>query len=473
MGTTLLNISNNYNLLKDDANEETVKIMVIIDLLEHLGYKRNSLSFEDINISGRCDILIKINNNDKLIVETKRKNHIINTKDCGQLCNYMTSKNIDWGILTNGNDIYLLNKNIYGEAHEKICLGLQLIHKKRLPLFPTSKTSNNELLQYLTLNNIFKRKSTTFFYYFTDFINFSNNLSQNSIIQYRSSIFRFFKYLNQTTATACGDHLLCVESLEAYFINYSKNQTYKKDTITNSVRYISIFIKNLEDRNIIHSKNFSNFDVTNFVDNLEIIDNYKCYEDITLFEATTLIEYFETQTKFIRNKLIFKLFMYVSPSIDTIINLNINDVDTKNFKFIKINNYTLPLPPSLSNDLKEYFNYRKLLNVKIQYLFFTNYSKKIKQMNVNTITGFISKSFNALPEISDSRQKELNIQNIQKSVIKQMFKKGFSLEEVTTITNISVGRLYKYMDDETINKRLKNLNKSLTSKLHPYYGLFK
>ncbi|MCX0383089.1 type I restriction enzyme HsdR N-terminal domain-containing protein, partial [Clostridium perfringens] len=103
-----------YENLPDDSTEEDVKIHVIVDMLQILGYKKEWMKFEarDKERKGVADILINLPGEEKIIVEVKSKKSILNDDSKTQLLNYLTNKDSRWGILTNGSQFLLVDNTI-------------------------------------------------------------------------------------------------------------------------------------------------------------------------------------------------------------------------------------------------------------------------------------------------------------------------------------------------------------------------
>lgn len=106
-------------------NEETLKNNIIIPFLESIGYHAELLSFEDNftlklgkntikkkdYISGRLDILVKLNNEPFLIWEIKREKLAITTEEINQAISYsrLTEKITPFTIVSNGAQTYIYN----------------------------------------------------------------------------------------------------------------------------------------------------------------------------------------------------------------------------------------------------------------------------------------------------------------------------------------------------------------------------
>lgn len=141
-------------------------------------------------------------------------------------------------------------------------------------------------------------------------------------------------------------------------------------------------------------------------------------------------------------------------------------------EFLNINDTKISLPPKLLTDLSIYILERNKLKPKLENLFFTKYGKKYKPLSTTTLITNINNSFNEINSLPYSRKKDLNVSNIQHSVIENMLKNNFLLEEISAITGTSIATLSTYINDDLLKKRIKNINKSINSSRHPYYELF-
>lgn len=86
---------------RDSNNEENVKIKVVVPILRILGWKDKEMDFEPSVSSGKVDILLKIDNIPKIIIEVKSyEKKLANHRK--QVFNYAKSKDIKQFVLTNG-----------------------------------------------------------------------------------------------------------------------------------------------------------------------------------------------------------------------------------------------------------------------------------------------------------------------------------------------------------------------------------
>ena len=111
--------------MKNLLNEETLKNQVIIPFLNDLGFNSTTLSFEENftiklgknsikkkdYISGRLDILVKLNNEPFLLWELKKEKLKITNEEIGQAISYsrLTEPITPFTIISNGNETYIYN----------------------------------------------------------------------------------------------------------------------------------------------------------------------------------------------------------------------------------------------------------------------------------------------------------------------------------------------------------------------------
>lgn len=471
----LKKLLNFYNNLDDKENEETIKMLLVKDVLHILGYKKEWFKCEVPNMLGKSDIMITPPDNDIIYIETKPKNYKIAKKDYSQLSGYMDATNTEWGILTNGNHYYLLNKSINAKAEERVILEYLLSYDSS---FKYSKKQNDLNIKYFSYKQIFKKQSTKHFAYYREYaVNNKSNTNSMSCRQYQSANFNFFDYLD-THEKICDNYLLNPTILKMYFEDIATTtKRYSSATLINKCNYIVATLKYLEERGTLQTKYFSSFNSEKFL--ADIIDQYcdnnqKTTKLLTIEEANSLLEYYsKNKANYSRNKLIFKLYLFICPSIERILNLKLSNFSLKNNNlFLHFENCTVKLPSSMINDYNEYLNWREsnLKNKKSIFLFYTLYDQQINKMTSSTIMYIINNSFNHL-DISEERKKELNISMIQKSVITNMLKNGFSIEQISLFSNLSPNTIYSYMNEKTIKLIAQKTTKDLLSLKHPYAEL--
>jgi tRNA1(Val) A37 N6-methylase TrmN6 len=85
----------------DDMKEEQIKFRFIEPLFEALGWEREDIFKEERVLKGRADYILRIGNEDKLVVEAKGTGVRLEEKEGRQAVSYSYHKNIKFAVLTN------------------------------------------------------------------------------------------------------------------------------------------------------------------------------------------------------------------------------------------------------------------------------------------------------------------------------------------------------------------------------------
>jgi len=86
---------------RDFMPEEKIKSWFIEPLFEALGWSRYDMSKEERVLKGRADYIIRIGNQDKLVIEAKKTSVGLNEEEGRQAVSYAHHKNIKFAVLTN------------------------------------------------------------------------------------------------------------------------------------------------------------------------------------------------------------------------------------------------------------------------------------------------------------------------------------------------------------------------------------
>jgi tRNA1(Val) A37 N6-methylase TrmN6 len=86
---------------RDSMPEEKIKSWFIEPLFEALGWNRYDMSKEERILKGRADYVVRIGNQDKLVIEAKKTNVGLNEEEGRQAVSYAHHKNIKFAVLTN------------------------------------------------------------------------------------------------------------------------------------------------------------------------------------------------------------------------------------------------------------------------------------------------------------------------------------------------------------------------------------
>jgi len=85
----------------DEMPEEQIKFRFIEPLFEALGWEREDIEKEKRVLKGRADYILKIGNQDNLVVEAKKTSVGLNEEEGRQAISYAYHKNIKFAVLTN------------------------------------------------------------------------------------------------------------------------------------------------------------------------------------------------------------------------------------------------------------------------------------------------------------------------------------------------------------------------------------
>ena len=85
----------------DDMPEEQIKFRFIEPLFEALGWEKEDIYKEKRILKGRADYILKIGNQDKLVIEAKKTDVKLSEEEGRQAVSYAYHKNIKFSVLTN------------------------------------------------------------------------------------------------------------------------------------------------------------------------------------------------------------------------------------------------------------------------------------------------------------------------------------------------------------------------------------
>ncbi|EJO5347006.1 tyrosine-type recombinase/integrase [Clostridium botulinum] len=466
----LISIKNGYDNLKSPS-EANVKTFVVIPFLKLLGYKHYWMDIEgnaDICRSPK-DIVLYVNNNKNnlFFIETKNKTTKIEPY-IDQLLKYMHQKGVEWGIITNGNDYILLNDISKLEFNEKIILRFNLSNI-------LNGKEDIKTIKYFSYEYLFNKKYTKYFKYLPEFKNYlkkSKTFNNTSWNQYKSTIINFFIYLSNS-----------YEKYDLHFITpYNFKKFLKKDiyekkaknkrhadsniTIINKFAYLKSFMEFLKQNNYIRENFFEDLTEIDILEDFSFSDKPSKYELLNNNEILNMFNLYTKKRNSQRNILILLIFLYTGLDIQEI--QNIKDADINN-RYLTINKRKIPLTEKLYDELKDYMNFKKSNKIKCEYLFYSKYNNKYDKLSSNTFIRIVSFYISEAKDIPEERKELITPSFIRESLIKKMFKNGFTIEEIKYLTGLSLTSIGKYITNNDINEKveLKNFYKR-----HPYKAFF-
>ncbi|MHB7978964.1 integrase [Clostridium sporogenes] len=466
----LISIKNEYDNLKS-PNEANVKTFVVIPFLKLLGYKHYWMDIEGSAEICRSpkDIVLYINNdkNNLFFIETKNKTTKIEPY-IDQLLKYMHQKGIEWGMITNGNDYILLNDISKLEFNEKIILRFNLNNI-------LNYQQDIKIIEYFSCEYLFNKKYTKYFKYLPEFKNHlkkSRTFNNTSWNQYKSTIINFFIYLSNS-----------YEKYDLHFITpYNFKKFLKKDiyekkirnkrhadsnsTIINKFAYLKSFVEFLKQNNYIRENFFEDLTEDDILEGFTFDNKPSKYELLNNNEILNMFNLYTKKRNSQRNILILLIFLYTGLDIQEI--QNIKDTDINN-RYLTINKRKIPLTEKLYDELKDYMSFKKSRKIKCEYLFCSKYNNKYDKLSSNTFIRVISFYICEARNIPEERKELITPSFIRESLIKKMFKNGFTIEEIKYLTGLSLTSIGKYITNADIAGKveLKNFYKR-----HPYKAFF-
>lgn len=436
-----------------DYGEENVKVKIIKPLIELLGFQEEWQEFEYPVIKGKrlTDISIIKNGKLEFIIEVKKGgDYKVNRTDKHQLLSYLMEKNIEWGIITNGEMLYLLNYKINAETEYREVLNVNLLDESTYHLF-----------EYLSFDSIFVTRKTNYFKHLAEFTNYfkQENDKYNSWNRYYSAIYNYFMYLIENYPLYRELEYLSVADFKD-FINSDIEQSINrkkvvksKVTVINKFRYIKklyeLFVKNKElaknpfsfvtDEEVLIGIKNINLDNDDLVDDIseEMIEDY--YELINNGRENTVE----------RNRIIFALCLYAGLDRDEIRHIKISDINVVK-KTLIVNGVEIPLHHTLLNKITNYIeNFVGSPNREGHHLFSTNRNKLINTPLSTDIINSVFSDVNSLP----NAKLKLNLTKIRNLLIRKLFEAGFTIDEIITITRTDIKIVANLISSEEIIER--------------------
>lgn len=457
---------------KDEADltEANTRAKIVAYFLQSSGYKEDWQSFEYPLRKGKhfTDITIKKNDKIIMIVEVKKAGKTLTDSDVSQLCDYLNNQKTEWGILTNGRDYWLVNNDIDSSAEQRFLFKYNL-----LDIIDTKY----DLLSYKSL---FEEKTTLYKKYIRQYelYKLRENENLNTLSTYLDTISDFFDYLTDKYSFRELKHISSSDFkqfLKSYISSTKQSKSEKTisspRTIINKYRHISNFYSVM---NKYTEKDLINpFAYMNPEDMLNgVID--KQDEDAYFLNMTPEIinciknDYHGSKTRE-RQRLIFLLSLYLGLRREDLRLLKTEDISYEKNQ-ITVKGFILKIPEYLTIEIKRYITEHRGINPKVDYIFDSNYGDWAGgPLSIGSINRDIKKCSQFIKSCFPEIKIKLTFENIRIMLVREMFKCNFTLEEIATITNMSLNSISKYISNEDIHEKTEII--SLPSK-HPFYEFF-
>lgn len=428
--------------------EKNIKIKVVVELLKVLGYELEDFNFEHAvyHNEKRVDFVIEVNTDDILYVETKRGDKDLAQRDIIQIANYLNTRSIEWGLLSNGRKYVLINNLIVpaskGEAslEDKIVFDLDILSKRDL-----------DYMEYLSKRALFDTKITNYFRDIAQFRAYKYPLGTGSWRVYKSTLFEFFKFYANKERKYRPLEEIRVDDFEEFLIEDQKKKSNvsksvnSEDTFNNKYSHVRSMFNELKVRKKITSHHFEE-ERKRLIQNMNYTSSDVDYSLLNEQNVEEILNYIdETQTS-VRDKVIFLFCVYLGLERSTVRNLQWSMFNANRTK-ITLDKRTIPIPSKLTELLKKLENENKDKGIKGDYLFYAKYKKKYNVIYETTVNDIFNK-FQRI-DLNDLKWKSFSPQFVRNGLISRLFNSGFSLEEIVYMTGadlISISNIISYED---------------------------
>ena len=466
MYEALLNALREKYLKLHGYTEEDVKIKIVRPLFEGLGYEEEWFKYEYPVVRNRqiTDITFVKDEKRFMVIEVKKESPKDN--DFHQLLGYLNSKNIEWGILTDGKDYYLINNKIDADYKSKRVISYNLFDHAQM-----------QDVRYYSYEYIHVNKITYYLKYLAQFraYFFREGGNYNSWSEFSSTVQNYFNYLSLEYGFRKIEHLN-VDDFRKFVFNYiekskgSSRPIRSRATIVKKFRHINRFYE-------MFSK-YSDGSISNPFRHLtedQMIAGFECKykdditEDFTEDIVGLFINYYENHTRNPeKNIIIFLLCLYAGLSRDDIRFLKITHLEDESCS-IYLDKRKIRLPKELYSRLRNYIENIRDKKARVSYIFYSNYGKYAGQpLDKNSINNIFS---GGAKSVGKALGKQLNVcpENIRKMLVRRFFKAGLTIEEIVTVLDLDIRRVGDYITkDEIIEKTV--LDRLCT--MHPFRKSF-
>ncbi|UZW12599.1 type I restriction enzyme HsdR N-terminal domain-containing protein [Clostridium pasteurianum] len=447
------------------VNEENIKVLIIVEVLKKLGYEPSTFDFEPpVYKRERADIKIQVSQNDFLYIETKRGDCDLGQDDIIQIAQYLNVNSIEWGILTNGKEYFLINNKI-----DTVTISESALQDKVVFRINLSTNKEVKFFKYLSKEAIFDSKVTKYFKEIAQFRAYKYPNGTGSWNTYRGTLCSFFTYYADKESKYRPLKEIRVDDFEQ-FLHYEQKQkegTGKSvnalDTFNNKYSHIRSMFNELKKHDKIGNHNFEE-ERKKLVKNLNYTsvskeENYLNYNNIKI-----AFEFLKSTERPVRNITLFLFSIFMGLERSTIRNLNWKMFNS-NRTIINISGRVTPLPIKLTEYIKKLEIQNKEDGIKGNYVFYTYYGKKFNQITESAINDV----FDRLKKIDEDNIKwtYFSPQYIRNYLVIGLFENGYSIEEIVYLTGMELVNISTLIKFDEICKNV-NLKKKHVERKHPF-----
>lgn len=450
-------------------NEENVKIHVLKPILERLGYDSTSQDYDHPQFHRKeiADISIEISSGTFLYVEAKNGYDDLNLNSIIQLSKYLHTKNLPWGILSNGYEFILINDKVESLITDESS------HNDKV-VFHINVNSNFETqyIEYFSKENIFDTKVTNYFKDIAQYKSYRYSNNEPSWRCYKGTLFNFFDYYAQKENKYRELKELRIDDFQD-FLEHDKNikSTTGKtvtsvSTFQNKSSHLCSMLNELKKRGKLSSHNFD-YPRDSIINSINYENTLK--ETIHLNEENVskiiyFLEHYKSNR--LRDLTIFLLCLYMGLERSELHSLSFEMVDF-NKNTIKIKNRLIPLPNKIISNIKELKDmYSNLLKPQKPKNLFYCYRQGIYKPSSENVLNDTFKKIKDI-DINTEYWSYFSPQYIRNSLIPQLFKSGYAIEEISYLTGMDLPYISKLIPYDDLCKNI-NLSEEHPKRKHPY-----
>ena len=468
-----------------DLKEENIKMHIVSEIfLNNLGFEPKCWVYEDTVGKDRADMIYRKDNKAIFLVETKglSKSDKISDLDLTfddkkQTTEYLNSHpdNIIWGMLTNGKRYILFNNSIKGNIEDKVVFDIAVDNKK-----------DQNFLKYFSYENLFVTKNTTFFADIAQFKAYRKNseAKKTSWDVYKSTLFNFFDYYSANhqyhsigpydreclTRIGVEDFLSYMNAKIQSKSNKSGKIVSSKKTIQSSYSYLFAFFTTLKKMGDIpdHSFKYGREKSLSVYNNTDRIKSEKIKSEnyLSVDRYEKILEHISSDKNCYRNMTVFLLCAYYGLERSEVNNLVWDNIDMNRGK-ITLDDRSYNMDSLIKMCLEKLHLEKTKHKSKHDYVITTYCNKKIRKANSGTIN-LVFDSFKNIDN-NDAAWCDFSPQYARECLIRTMFEKGYSLEQIAAYIGVDVTRVINYIPNETIvTEGRKRLVKGIKQVVHPY-----
>lgn len=465
MNKTVKKLRSEFNRIKDNLQEENLKVHLIKDtFLEYCGYDTKKCIFEKPTVKGFCDIFVPTIGDQALAIEVKTGKEALKTKDIAQAYKYARDKRQRFALLTNGYEYVLLDLNmdlppiLEGDGCKSYVVFWFNIFESR-----GKELTELKYFKYLNFENLYKKKSTLFYCDIAQYREWKleQGLKAVSWTTYRCTLYNFFDYysqkvLSKNSYAKLGNKVYEKIDMEVFdeFIREYKSDDVSTQTLNNNHTHIYNMLYELQKHGNIRFISLSDSRKQDLME-YEETQRKKIYAQISTEDVQTILNFLRTKRHSTRDSVIFLLTVVLGLERSQLINLQW-DAFTNNFKYITVKNRKIELPPIIQEYLIKLNNEKKKEKIRSPFLFQVLYKKRYKPMkewNINDV-------FNKFAQITnDDKWKDYSPKFVRNSLIPTLFSANYSLEDIMYITGIDINNISKLIKmDDILKRRSKRID---------------